>query len=160
MRDQTREEALVPKPEILDAAECWRLLAQVPVGRLGIISDGHPDVFPVNFKVEDNTVVFRTGAGAKLHAIEGGDSVALEADTVSAEFGLAWSVIVKGHATIVEHSDVVLDKIGRSLFPWQGISQDHIIRIAPESVTGRRYATTAHMRFQSTLDVATRAGLE
>jgi nitroimidazol reductase NimA-like FMN-containing flavoprotein (pyridoxamine 5'-phosphate oxidase superfamily) len=151
---------LVPKPEILDAAECWRLLAEVPVGRLGIVSDGRPDVFPVNFKVENETIVFRTGHGTKLHAIERGGYVALEADVVSAEFGLAWSVIVKGPATIVAHSEATLDKIGRSLFPWQGISQEHIIKIDPETVTGRRYATTPHMRFRSPLDVATRAGLE
>ncbi|MCZ2402029.1 pyridoxamine 5'-phosphate oxidase family protein [Paenarthrobacter sp. Z7-10] len=160
MRDQTREEALVPKPEILETAECWRLLAEVGVGRLGIVVDGHPDVFPVNFMVEKETVVFRTGDGTKLHAIEGGGNVALEADSVSAEFGLAWSVIVKGTAAVVERSDAVLTRIGRSLFPWQGTGQDHIIRISPESVTGRRFEATAHMLSRSPLDVATRAGLE
>lgn len=143
MSDQTREEALVPTPEILEAAECWQLLTEVSVGRLGVISDGHPDVFPVNFRVDKETVVFQTGDGTKLHAIEEGGSVALEADSVSAEFGIAWSVIIKGAATVVERTDADLNRIGRPLFPWQGIGQDHIIRISPTSITGRRYATRA-----------------
>ncbi len=143
MSDHTREEAFVPTPEILAAAECWQLLTEVSVGRLGIISDGHPDVFPVNFRVDKETVVFQTGDGTKLHAIEAGGSVALEADSVSAEFGIAWSVIIKGPAAVVEHSDADLDRIGRPLFPWQGVGQDHIIRISPASITGRRYATRA-----------------
>ncbi|MBG0740641.1 pyridoxamine 5'-phosphate oxidase family protein [Paeniglutamicibacter antarcticus] len=143
MSDQTRDEALVPTPEILAAAECWQLLTEVSVGRLGVISDGHPDVFPVNFKVDKETVVFQTGDGTKLDAIEEGGSVALEADSVSAEFGIAWSVIIKGAATVVARSDVDLNRIGRPLFPWQGIGRDHIIRISPASITGRRYVTKA-----------------
>ncbi len=143
MSDQTRDEALVPTPEILAAAECWQLLTEVSVGRLGVISDGHPDVFPVNFRVDKETVVFQTGDGTKLNAIEAGGSVALEADSVSAEFGIAWSVIIKGAATVVARTDADLNRIGRPLFPWQGIGQDHIIRISPTSITGRRYATRA-----------------
>ncbi|WP_140416425.1 pyridoxamine 5'-phosphate oxidase family protein, partial [Arthrobacter globiformis] len=81
----------VPDAEILTSDECWSLLNQTTVGRLAVIVDGHPDVFPVNYMADNGTLVFRTGSGTKQQAIAADAAVALEADTVSAEFGLAWS---------------------------------------------------------------------
>ncbi len=160
MRDNAADHELVPKAEVLEVHECWALLRQGAVGRLGVVSDGHPDIFPVNYKVEDETLVFRTGEGTKLQAIEEGGYVALEADAVSADFGFAWSVVVKGTAAQVENPGNSLNKVSRTLFPWQGVGKDQLIRISPESVTGRRFALTARMRAWTGLDVATRAGLE
>jgi len=60
----------VPAAEILDPDQCWTLLAETTVGRLAVIVDGHPGVFPVNYRVDDRTLVFRTGSGTKQEAIE------------------------------------------------------------------------------------------
>ena len=46
--------------------DCWELLASAVIGRLALVVDGHPEIFPVNFVVERRSVVFRTGAGTKL----------------------------------------------------------------------------------------------
>lgn len=35
--------------EVLPANECWNLLRTTSIGRLGVIIDDHPDIFPVNF---------------------------------------------------------------------------------------------------------------
>jgi len=150
----------IPVPEILDAEECWTLLGQTGVGRLAVIADGHPDVFPVNYKVDGQTLVFRTGAGTKQQAIQSDATVALEADAVSAQFGLAWSVVVKGKAAETVPTGPDLDNIRRALFPWQGVGQEHFIRITPESVTGRRFTMGAPLLWQTPLDDATRAGFE
>jgi len=150
----------VPEAEELDAEECWRLLRETGVGRLGVIVDGRPDVFPVNYKVEDNTLVFLTGTGTKTRAIGHDNAVALEADAVSAEFGVAWSVVVKGKAVGTDSTKQSLDSLSKSLFPWQGTIQDQLFRIVPDSVTGRRYSVTPGMRWKVGVDDATRAGIE
>jgi nitroimidazol reductase NimA-like FMN-containing flavoprotein (pyridoxamine 5'-phosphate oxidase superfamily) len=151
---------IVPEAEILDPDDCWRLLGHTTVGRLAVIVDGHPDVFPVNFTVDNQTLVFRTGSGTKQQAIEADAVVAVEADAVSAEFGLAWSVVVKGRAAETTPTAPAMDEVRRALFPWQGIGQDHLFRVVPHSVTGRRFSVTAPMMWRTSLDDATRAGLE
>ena len=53
--------------------ECRELLAQAAVGRLGLSADSLPVILPVNFVVDGDSVVFRTGAGLKLSAATAGD---------------------------------------------------------------------------------------
>lgn len=151
---------MVPEAEVLDPDECWKLLGHTSVGRLAVIVDGQPDVFPVSFKLDGEGLLFRTGNGTKLQAIEANSAVALEADSVSAEFGLAWSVVVKGKAVQDDAPGTALNEARRGLFPWQGVGQDHLIRIVPQSVTGRRFSLSASGTWRTSLDEATRAGLE
>lgn len=151
---------MVPEAEILGPDECWKLLAEAKVGRLGVIAGGHPDVFPVNFMVDGHTLVFRTGAGTKQQAIGSDGVVALEADALSGEFGLAWSVVVKGRAEDTRSTGEELNQIRRGLFPWQGVGQEHLIRVTPDSITGRRFNLTAPMAWHTPLDDVTRAGFE
>ena len=33
------------------------------VGRIALIVDGHPEIFPVNFALERRSIVFRTAGG-------------------------------------------------------------------------------------------------
>ena len=56
----------------LDAAECWRLFRSAEVGRLAVSIANYPDIFPVNYVVDGETIVFRTGAGTKLAARRAG----------------------------------------------------------------------------------------
>jgi hypothetical protein len=151
---------IVPEAEVLGADDCWRLLGETHVGRLSVIVDGHPDIFPVNFAVDNETIVFRTGMGTKQQAMEADSVVALESDSVSGEFGIAWSVVVKGAAEAAGPGSPTMDELRRALFPWQGIGQDFLYRIVPRSITGRRFDLSAPMSLQTPLDDATRAGLE
>lgn len=108
---------VVPQPEIRDSQQCWSLLRQTSIGRLAFTVEGRPDVLPVNYKVDQETIFFRTGNGTKFSALEGNAYVALEANAVSAEFGTAWSVVVKGRAVLANSTNASLDTIGRALFP-------------------------------------------
>ena len=151
---------MVPKTEVLDARQCWTLLGETSVGRLAVTVDGRPDVFPVNYKVDQQTLIFQTGGGTKFRAIQGGAHVAFEADAVSAEFGLAWSVVVKGRAEVADPANTTLGTPGRALFPWQGFNKEHFIRIVPELVTDRRFAIGAPLTWRAPLNDVIRAGLE
>lgn len=127
---------------VLAPHECWQLLRTVSVGRLAVWVHDHPDIFPINFTVDHGTLVFRTGEGTKLDAALGGSPVAVEADGVDPATGIAWSVVLKGTSSAIITIGDVLDSAGLPLFPWQEGHKDHFLRIAPTTVTGRRFKVT------------------
>ena len=65
------------------------------VGRIAACMDGHPEIFPVTYVVDDESIVFRTAAGTKLAATRDAE-VAFEVDSYDAAEGSAASVIVAG----------------------------------------------------------------
>ena len=146
--------------ENLDHHECWRLLRSVSVGRLAVWVDDHPDIFPINYKVDHGTLVFRTAEGTKLQAATGDTPVALEADGMNADTGVAWSVVIKGQAAPVQNPQEVMDTVGLLLFPWQAGKKEHFVRITPDTVTGRRFKVVPPQTWWTPLDDATRSGLE
>jgi len=54
--------------ERLSQKDCWELLASTPVGRIGVLNDSAPEIYPVNHVVDEHTIVFRTDPGTKLRA--------------------------------------------------------------------------------------------
>ena len=84
---------------VLSTSQSWAMLRRTSLGRLAVVVDGAPDVFPVNVVVDHGSVVFKTAAGTKLAAADG-QAVALEADAVEQD-GSAWSVVVKGRARTI-----------------------------------------------------------
>ncbi|XAS69197.1 pyridoxamine 5'-phosphate oxidase family protein [Micrococcaceae bacterium Sec5.7] len=134
-----------PEVESLESHECWSLLRTVSVGRLAVWVDDHPDIFPLNYTVDHGTLVFRTGGGTKLDGALADAPVALEADGLDTGSGMAWSVVVKGMAAAVSGTEEVLDTAALYLFPWQAGTKDHFVRIAPGSITGRRFKVTPPM---------------
>jgi hypothetical protein len=145
--------------EVLDANACWDLLRGVSVGHLAVLVDGHPEIFPVNYKVDHGSVVFRTGEGTKLHAAARPTAVALEADGTDQDKRTAWSVQIKGHAEVLEPSPELMTGVGLTLFPWQAGHKDHFVRIVPTTVSGRRFTVTSPLTWWSHLDDPARAGL-
>lgn len=129
--------------EDLPVHECWALLRGVSVGRLAVWVTDHPDIFPVNYAVDHGTLVFRTGPGTKLAAALRDIPVALEADGVDPETGIAWSVVVKGDSTLINSTEDVLDSFSLRLFPWHPGHKDTFIRISPTSITGRKFSVAA-----------------
>ena len=112
----TRSDA-VPAVAPLSAHACWALLRDSEVGRLAVVVDGRPDIYPVNFVVDHASVVIRTGAGTKLAALGHGAAVAFEADGYDAVAGEAWSVVVKGDVERHEDMQEMVDAVALPLFP-------------------------------------------
>ena len=46
--------------------ECWEILDRERFGRLAVAVHGDPDIFPVNFLVDDGKLLMRTAPGTKL----------------------------------------------------------------------------------------------
>jgi len=129
----------------LSAADSWALLRHAVVGRLAVVVDERPEIFPVNHLVDRGSLVFRTAPGTKLAGAVG-RWVAFEVDGYDLETATAWSVIVKGTAREVNRLYEVLDVFELPLFPWHSSPKPHFIRIEPESLTGRRFEVTSGAR--------------
>jgi len=124
--------------EVLNESACWALLREAPVGRLAIVVNQRPEIFPVNFVVDQATIVFRTAEGTKLEGSAGRD-VAFEVDGYEPENGEAWSVVVKGPAREIKQMYEALDALELPLFPWHAAPKPRIMRIEPDVVSGRRF---------------------
>lgn len=125
--------------EVLPTNQCWELLRESVVGRLAVIVDGRPDIFPVNPVVDHGTIVFRTSAGTKLAAAKGRD-VAFEVDGYDVGTAQAWSVVVKGRAHEISEVDEILRSLRLPVLPWSPGRKPRFVRIETAEVTGRRFA--------------------
>jgi uncharacterized protein len=125
--------------QILSDSECWTLLEHTAVGRLAVDLAGQPDIFPINFLVDDGGLVFRSAAGTKLAGAVLNRFVALEIDGYEPGGHTAWSVVVKGEARSIERMQELFDAEDLPLFPWLATDKPNFVRIEPTLVTGRRY---------------------
>jgi len=124
--------------EVISEAECWSLLKTQTLGRLAVAIRNHPDIFPVNYLVDDETIVFRTDPGIKLAAATVGESVAFEVDKYDPASGKGWSVVVSGGAREMKKLEDVMRVEDLPLFPADSGRKNRWVRIYPLSVTGRR----------------------
>jgi nitroimidazol reductase NimA-like FMN-containing flavoprotein (pyridoxamine 5'-phosphate oxidase superfamily) len=127
--------------EGLAVRQCWELLRSCEVGRLAVVVDGVPDIFPINHVVDHGSIVFRTAPGTKLSAIAEG-MVAFEVDGGDADE--VWSVVVKGRARRVEEPYEIIDATELPLYPWQQGPKPIFVRVEATEVTGRRFRPTRH----------------
>ena len=125
--------------DILTDESCWELLAKTNVGRLAVDVGGRPDIFPVNYLVDDGAIVFRTGAGTKLAGAALMHHVAFEIDGYLPNERTAWSVVVKGWAEQVERMEEVFAVEDLPLFPWAAHPKPNFVKITPHEVSGRRF---------------------
>jgi nitroimidazol reductase NimA-like FMN-containing flavoprotein (pyridoxamine 5'-phosphate oxidase superfamily) len=124
--------------EHLSQRDCWQLLSHAGVGRIGVLVDSAPEIYPLNFVVDDNTIVFRTEVGSKLRGLDRSPTVCFEADSYDLERRTGWSVLVKGRAEDVVDSDRLSLLRRLALDYWTVGEKSHWIRITPIEVTGRR----------------------
>lgn len=145
---------------VLPMNVCWMLLRLAEVGRLAVVLDGRPEVFPINFVVDHGSVVFRTAAGTKLAAILARPDVAFEVDGYDSEAGEAWSVVIKGVAKQIKRIEELIETPGLPLFPWHAGPKHQFVRITPEVVSGRRFRVLDREVWHTALDDAIRSSPE
>lgn len=131
--------------EILQPSECRRLLAlaakQGVVGHLAVSHEtGPPVVRPVCFGYDarhGHTIVLRLGEGT-LAKLVVGEVVTFEVDHVDADRGVAWSVLVRGLATLpgVEQTARLSDTGPIPLVPEPG---ETIVLVRVGLISGRRF---------------------
>ncbi|QCP00413.1 pyridoxamine 5'-phosphate oxidase family protein [Arthrobacter sp. 24S4-2] len=143
---------LGPETTDLTVHECWKHLRSASVGRLAVISDARPEIFPVNYLPDEGTVIFRTGPGTKLNAVLSGEPVVLEADGLNTYGTIAWSVVVKGIAAPVQAGE---DAPAEIPSPWEEGAKDVLVRITPSELSGRRFVIGPPTKWWPPLEPAT-----
>jgi nitroimidazol reductase NimA-like FMN-containing flavoprotein (pyridoxamine 5'-phosphate oxidase superfamily) len=123
----------------LSEDECLELLGAHSVGRIAVVRERQPLIFPVNYVLEGRTVALRTDPGTKLTLAKLG-RVAFEIDSTDPLSWEGWSVLVQGIGTeITDALDTRSERIVSSLLvPWAGGAKDHWVAIASPVFTGRR----------------------
>jgi hypothetical protein len=131
--------------EILDHDECVGLLERSKLARIAVVIGGHPLVFPVNFTLDGDAVVFRTDEGTKLHAARNGP-VAFECDGIDSVYHTGWSVLGSGNAEEVVNAAELARLAQLPLGPWCPGPKSTWVRIRPRTLTGRRIPPHGHQR--------------
>ena len=130
-----------PRPaqiQELTRAECFELLAGGHLGRLAVVDDRGPVVFPVNYVLDRHTVVFRTEEGTKLHAASRGSRVCFEVDGTDESTHTGWSVVIRGEVTEVTDKAELARLRDLPLQVWAPGARNRYVRILPAVLTGRR----------------------
>ncbi len=123
--------------EVLDREECIELLSAATIGRIGLSSGALPLVLPVNFCVDGDRIVLRTGTGTKLEAASRHAVVSFEVDDIDPLFHTGWSVVVTGIASPLESAAELDHARDLPLRPW-ATPGDRYVAISLEDVSGRR----------------------
>lgn len=125
--------------------ECEALLAATPLGRVGVIVGGRPEIFPVHhvFDERTGTVTFPTNVGTKLHAALEWPFVSFEIDGIGAD-GCGWSVLVVGRGELVGDDEVARLESQRHVL-WRGGAATRWLRIWPTTISGRRISVAIHL---------------
>ena len=128
-----------PRPhlDILSSQECQAHLAGGGVGRFVFVDHDRPVALPVNFRMLEGDVVFRTRATGVLAAAAGA-RVGFEVDRIDDAMSEGWSVFVGGRARLVDDPGE-LDQIAMlGIEPWPGGRREAVIRIESAELSGRR----------------------
>jgi nitroimidazol reductase NimA-like FMN-containing flavoprotein (pyridoxamine 5'-phosphate oxidase superfamily) len=142
--DDMTAESAEPVVELLDEAECQRLIAAGGVGRIGYTGRFGPTILPVNYVLHEGTILFRTGQHSPLDedlrtGIEHAESkVAFEIDELRAATREGWSVLVQGSAHLVDSEAERASIVGLGVEPWAGGEKELFVRVIPSRITGRR----------------------
>ena len=118
--------------------ECSALLAQAVVGRLGVVIEGKPEVFPICHVYADGCIFFPTNEGTKMHAALQWPWVCFEVDTIDSDGLTGRSVMVSGRAEEITDPAEIERAASMRTVPWRTQQPVKWMRIVPTDVTGRQ----------------------
>jgi nitroimidazol reductase NimA-like FMN-containing flavoprotein (pyridoxamine 5'-phosphate oxidase superfamily) len=121
----------------LSPTECLDLLRTQQIGRVVFCDDRGPLALPVNFVVQDGTILLRTApSNSVARHLRESSTCAFEVDAIEPELRAGWSVLVRGSASVVRHLSP--DPEAHWPGPWPAGSRHLLLRITPDELTGRR----------------------
>lgn len=144
MCDATNGDARLGALETLGQAECLRLISPGGIGRLVYSGRYGLTVLPVNYRLHDGAIVFRTaqdsptGEDLQTGIAHAEYQVAFEIDDIDQAAREGWSVLIQGPAHHVTSEAELAAVRASGVEPWPGGPREHAIRITPTRITGRR----------------------
>jgi nitroimidazol reductase NimA-like FMN-containing flavoprotein (pyridoxamine 5'-phosphate oxidase superfamily) len=133
-----------PELEELDEAECLRLITPGGIGRLAYSGRFGATVLPVNYRLYDGTIVFRTAQDSptdedlRTGIANAEYKVAFEIDELDPVARTGWSVMIQGAAHHVDDEQERAVVALAGIEPWAGGERDQYLRIKPTAISGRR----------------------
>jgi nitroimidazol reductase NimA-like FMN-containing flavoprotein (pyridoxamine 5'-phosphate oxidase superfamily) len=130
--------------EELDEAECLRLIAPGGIGRLVFAGRYDLTVLPVNYKLHNGAILFRTAAHSttdedlRTGIAHAEYRVAFEIDDFDPAVREGWSVLVQGPAHHIDSEAERAEVQAAGVEPWPDGGREHFISITPARITGRR----------------------
>ena len=152
--------------EQLPPHECWAAMRTVSLGRLGFSVEEEQEIFPLNYVIDQGTIVFRTSSSSRIGLCLDGRGVAFEADgfaegvTEGTAGGMAWSVVVKGHAKAITGLYDSIAAAELPVHPLQPGDKPRLVRITADAVTGRRFPVVHGATWDTPTTAARRAAPE
>jgi nitroimidazol reductase NimA-like FMN-containing flavoprotein (pyridoxamine 5'-phosphate oxidase superfamily) len=140
----TAPAAQQPALEPLDEAECLRLISPGGIGRIAYTGRYGLTVLPVNYKLHDGAIIFRTaqdgptGEDLQTGIAHAEYQVAFEIDDFDAGTRQGWSVLIQGPAHQMSSPAERASVAESGAEPWPSGHREHAIRITPTRITGRR----------------------
>ena len=126
--------------EEIPEVECLEILDQHSLGRIAIVVDGQPQIFPVNYAMSGRIIAIHTGTGSKLSNAPA-SKVCFEIDEYDSSAGAGWSVMVQGVAVDATDAFDDVSWAARAAAPWPLApgAKPHRLGIKPSKITGRRF---------------------
>jgi hypothetical protein len=129
------------EPQLIDLtrSECLELLCEGGVGVVAFDRGYGPELLPVTFAADAETLLFRTGTGSRLAREADGHLVAFETHGLEPALREGWSVVVRGTACVKtgNPTDVAADL---AVHPWapgeHGVAIS--LSMAQSQITGRQ----------------------
>ncbi len=121
----------------LDRTECYEMLRHGGIGRVVFCADRGPVALPVNFRLLDDDIVFRTGDGPIRGAVDADGLIGLEADRLDDALGEGWSVLATGHGALVEDAETLQRIDALEIQSWAGEHRPRVVRLHLDEITGR-----------------------
>lgn len=130
--------------ERLDEAQCLRLIAPGGIGRLVFTGQWDLTVLPVNYKLHNGAILFKTGQNSstdedlRTGIAHAEYRVAFEVDEFDTAAREGWSVLVQGPAHHIDSESERAAAEAAGVDPWPDGDRQHFISITPTRITGRR----------------------
>jgi uncharacterized protein len=132
--------------EVLSERQCRWLLGQERVGRVAVSDGALATVFPVNYSVVSDEILFFTGEGTKLRAATLNARITFQVDHIDPFAQAGWSVLVVGLAREVTEPVVVAGARASGLRPWAKGDRARLVALTTELVSGRRIGDKVDLR--------------
>ncbi len=127
----------------LTEAECRERIGPGGVGRfLFDEPDRGPVALPVNYRMDGDNVIFRTGSRTVITGGVSEAAVSFDVDHLDDVLGEGWSVLLTGTARVVSEPAELARLSALGVEPWAGGERDTWVRLTPRQVTGRSIRLT------------------
>jgi uncharacterized protein len=138
MTDHPSLTAITGSDRTFDRSTCLALLVRGRLGRLVFTDRALPDVLPVHYRMDGETILMKLAIGSPAARGARGTVVAFTVDEFDDTARSGWSVTAVGSAEeIIEFEPRARASLD-GLTSWQGVSEIAVFTITTERLSGGR----------------------